>query len=63
MRKATIITESSDRSYDLAQYSEDGEFWKYQIAVRSENVPITDVLVVVILAPDGRIVSRLSGKL
>jgi hypothetical protein len=62
MRTATIITDSRDQSYDLARYSQAGEFWKYQLAVRSENVPLTDVLVIVILAADGRIVSRLSGK-
>jgi hypothetical protein len=63
MRKAIIIAESRDQSYDLVQYSEAGEFWKYRLSVRSETVPLTDVLVVVILAPDGRTVSRLSGKL
>jgi hypothetical protein len=63
MRSATVVTDSGDRSYDLAQYSEAGEFWKYQFSLRSENVPLPDVLVIVILAPDGRIVSRLSGKL
>jgi hypothetical protein len=63
MRPATIVTDSRDQSYDLAQYSQAGEFWKYQLAVRSENAPLTDVLVIVILATDGRIVSRLSGKL
>jgi hypothetical protein len=63
MRTATIITDSRDQSYDLAQYSQAVELWKYQLAVRSENAPLTDVLVIVILATDGRIVSRLSGKL
>jgi hypothetical protein len=63
MRNAIVTAESRDQSYDLAQYSEAGELWKYHVSVRSENVPLTDVLVVVILAPDGRIVSRLSGKL
>src|ERR1700722_14236904 len=43
--------------------SQAGEFWKYQFAVRSEKAPLTDVLVIVIRAADGRIVSRLSGKL
>ena len=63
MRTATIITDSRDQSYDLARYSQAGEFWKYQFAVRSEKAPLTDVLVIVIRAADGRIVSRLSGKL
>jgi hypothetical protein len=63
MQTATIITDSRDQSHDLAQYSQAVELWKYQLAVRSENAPLTDVLVIVILATDGRIVSRLSGKL
>lgn len=36
--------------------------WKYEFNVNSENVPLDDSLVIVLLAPDGRIVSRLSGK-
>lgn len=39
-----------------------GPVWKYQFVVNSENIPLDESLVVVLLTADGRIVSRLSGK-
>ena len=36
--------------------------WEYKFSVKSKNVPLTESLLIVLHAPDGRIVSRLSGN-
>jgi len=63
MKKADIDVVSIEQSNDLARVSPTAKLWKYELTVKSENIPLSDVLVVVILAKDGRIVSRLSGRL
>jgi hypothetical protein len=62
MTKASIISRTIEQSSDLVRVAPTAKLWKYELTVQSENVPLSDVLVVVILAHDGRIVSRLSGR-
>jgi len=38
-------------------------YWTYTIRVDSENIPITDELVLTVHAEDGRVVSSLAGRL
>jgi len=51
-----------ERSNDLAQVAPSAGLWKYELSIKSENIPLTDSLVVVVLSPDQRIVSRLSAR-
>lgn len=63
MRKANMDVMSVEQSNDLASVEPNAQLLKYELSVNAENVPLTDALVVVIITPDGRIVSRLSGRL
>jgi hypothetical protein len=63
LQKADTDVLSVEQSNDLARVAPSAKLWKYELSIRSENVPLRDALVVVLLSPDGRIVSRLSGKL
>lgn len=63
MRKADINVLSKEQSSDLVELLPTGELWKYGLSVKSENVPLTDTLVIVILGPDGKTISRLTGRL
>jgi hypothetical protein len=58
-RKAELGVLSEDESRDLAPTA---KLWVYEFSVNSNDVPLTESLLVVLRAPDGRIVSRLSGK-
>ena len=61
-QKADIDVLRAEQSNDLASIAPRAKLWKYELLVKSENVPLTDSLVVIVLTPNGRIVSRLSGK-
>jgi hypothetical protein len=58
-RKAELGVLSEEESHDLAPTA---KIWEYEFSVNSNDVPLTESLLVVLHAPDGRIVSRLSGK-
>jgi hypothetical protein len=58
-RKAALGVLSEEESDDLAPTA---KLWEYEFSVNSKDVPLTESLLVVLHAPDGRIVSRLSGK-
>lgn len=62
MQKAEIGVLSVEQSDDLAEIAPSADLWKYEFSVNSKDVALTESLVVVVHAPDGRIVSRLSGK-
>jgi hypothetical protein len=62
IQKADIDVLSVERSNDLAPIAPNAELWKYELSIRCKNIPLTDSLVVVLHTPDGKIVSRLSGK-
>jgi hypothetical protein len=38
------------------------EWWRYDFDIRAKNVPLSDALVIVVQSADGRIVTRLSGR-
>jgi hypothetical protein len=63
MQKAEVEVLSAEQSNDLARVAASAKLWKYELSVESENIPLSDSLAVVILTPNGRIVSRLSGRL
>jgi hypothetical protein len=63
MQKAEVEVLSAERSNDLARVEPSAKLWNYELSVKSENIPLSDSLAVVILTPDGRVVSRLSGRL
>jgi hypothetical protein len=63
MQKAEMEVLSAEQSNDLARVEPSAKLWKYELSVKSENIPLSDSLIIVILTPNGRIVSRLSGKL
>jgi hypothetical protein len=58
-RKAEVGDLSEDESDEPAMTA---KLWGYEFSVNSKDVPLTESLVVVLRASDGRIVSRLSGK-
>ena len=62
-QKAELGVLSTEKSNDLSRLAPNAELWKYALSIESENVPLTDSLVIIVLSPDGRVVSRLSGKL
>jgi hypothetical protein len=61
-RKAEIGVLREEVSDDLATIEPSASLWKYEFPVNSKDVPLTESLLIVLHAPDGRIVSRLSGK-
>lgn len=63
MRKADFTVMGKEQSRDLVEVLPTAEVWKYNLSVKSENVPLTDALVIVIRTPDGKTVSRLTGHL
>jgi hypothetical protein len=63
MQKAEVEVLSAEQSSDLASIAPGAKLWKYELSVKSGNIPLTESLIVVILTPNGRIVSRLSGEL
>ena len=63
MQKADIEVLNVEQSNDLARIAPFAKLWKYELSVRSENIPLSDTLVVILLSSDGRVLSRLSGKL
>jgi hypothetical protein len=63
MQKAEFEVLSAEQSNDLARVEPSAKLWKYELSIKSESIPLTNSLIVVILTPNGRIVSRLSGKL
>jgi hypothetical protein len=62
MQKADIDVLSVERPNYLLPTAPNAELWKFEISIRSKNIPLTDSLIVVLHTPDGKIVSRLSGK-
>ncbi|MGB8061584.1 MAG: hypothetical protein WCF26_06805 [Candidatus Sulfotelmatobacter sp.] len=58
-RKAEVNVLGEEESHDLAPTA---KLWKYDFSVNSKDVPLTESLLVVLHAPNGRIVSRLSGR-
>jgi hypothetical protein len=58
-QKAEVGVLSEEESDDTATTT---KLWGYEFSVNSKDVPLTESLLVVLHAPDGRIVSRLSGK-
>jgi hypothetical protein len=62
-QKADVDFVSVEQSNDLGGVAPSAKVWKYELSVKSKDVPLTDSLAVVIITPSGRIVSRLSGRL
>jgi hypothetical protein len=58
-RKTNVGALSEEESDEPAMTA---KFWAYEFSVNSKDVSLTESLLVVLHAPDGRIVSRLSGK-
>jgi hypothetical protein len=54
-----ILTHSVGRASDLPEKLE----WSYEFAVPSTGVPLTDSLVLVLRAPDGRIAARVAARM
>jgi hypothetical protein len=63
MRKADIDIVTIEKPDDLRGVVPSAEFWRYELTVVSQNVPLTNSLLIAIIAPDGRLFSRLSGRL
>jgi len=63
LRKTDVTIAHKGQSPDLAEVSPTTDLWKYELSVRSENVPLSDALVIVVIERGGGAVSRLSGKL
>jgi hypothetical protein len=61
LARSSVKVMSKERSsYQL----QDGDgLWTYELAVKSENVPLTDALVLFVRDAGGREIGRLSGKL
>jgi hypothetical protein len=64
MQKVEIDVLSVEQSNELARVAPAAGLWKYELSINSRNIPLTNSLIIVVISgPDGRIVSRLSGKL
>lgn len=61
-RKAEIGVLREEESDDLATIEPTANLWKHEFPVNSKDVPLTESLLIVLHAPDGRIVSKTSGK-
>lgn len=59
MQKADVDVLRRERSNDLGPKK---NLWKYELSIRSEDIPLTRSLVIVLQTPEGKIISRLSGK-
>lgn len=47
---------------DFARLSPSTEVWEYELSIKSENVPLTDSIVLLIFEASGTELSRLSGR-
>ena len=64
MRTADAKIEKQGRSVDpdFARLSPSTDVWEYQLSITSENVPLTDSLVLLVFDTNGVELSRLSGR-
>jgi hypothetical protein len=61
LARSSVKVMSKERS--SYQLKDGEELWTYELAVKSENVPLADALVLVVRDASGQEISRLSGRL
>jgi hypothetical protein len=62
-RKADVGLASAGRIASLIPLRSSADWWEYELDLRSRGVCLCDSLVIVVLAPDGRQVTRFSTRL
>lgn len=62
-READLGPPDMQESGEGLDFAKDEHFWKVELLLQADNVPLSDALVLVISSKDGKTVSRLAGRL
>lgn len=58
-----VLTEAQVKwPRSLSLLTQDADWWEYELEIRGIDIPQTDALAVNVLAPDGRLICRFSGR-